>query len=236
MSKYRHLFFDLDNTLYDFDKNAYQAMKMAFEQIHLIEQLPDFDTYFQEYLLINDALWAEYREKKISKDYLRGERFKRSLAIFGITPESEPTKIDDRYLQIMSTQTELFPNVIEILTALKNRGYQLHIITNGFKEVQHDKLINTGLGHYFTCVYISEEIKSPKPSREIFEYAIKSSNARKKESIMIGDSWESDIIGAKNFGIDQVYFDLLKTPVDYGVYGKATYTITDLNELLTLFN
>jgi putative hydrolase of the HAD superfamily len=235
MSKYRHLFFDLDNTLYDFDKNAYQAMKMAFEELHLVEKLPSFDSYFQEYLKINDALWAEYREKKISKDFLRGERFKRSLALFGIEPELPPTQIDDLYLQIMATQTELFPNVIEILTALKNRGYLLHIITNGFKEVQHDKLINTGLDQFFTCVYISEEIKSPKPSREIFEYAIKSSNARKKESIMIGDSWESDIIGAKNYGVDQVYFNLFKTPIDDDINGEATYTITDLNELLTLF-
>jgi putative hydrolase of the HAD superfamily len=235
MSKYRHLFFDLDNTLYNFDKNAYQAMKLAFEQLNLMGKLSDFDVYFSEYLRINEELWTEYRNKKISKDYLRGERFKRSLALFAITYELEPLQIDDRYLQIMSTQTELFPNVIEILSTLKMRGYQLHIITNGFKEVQTNKLINTGLDKYFTYVYISEEIKSPKPSREIFEYAIKSSNARKKESIMIGDSWESDIIGAKNFGIDQVYYDFLKSPIEIGIYGKATYTITDLNELLTLF-
>jgi len=236
MSKYRHLFFDLDNTLYDFDKNAFLAMKMAFDQLKLMEKLVSFDLYFQEYLVINDALWAEYREKKISKDFLRGERFKRSLALFGIVPDMKYLAIDDLYLKIMSTQTVLLPNAIEILSTLKSRGYHLHIITNGFKEVQHNKLINTGLDRYFTFVYISEEIKSPKPSFEIFEYAIKSSNARKTESIMIGDSWESDVIGAKNFGIDQVYFDLIKTPVEYGDFGEPTFTIINLNELLTIFD
>lgn len=235
MSKYRHLFFDLDNTLYDFDKNAYLAMKIAFEQLGLLPLINNFDTFFENYQTVNNLLWAEYREKKITKDFLRGERFKQSLASFQVFPTMEYTAIDDLYLKIMGTQTELFPNTLQILNTLKNRGYKLHIITNGFKEVQHHKLINTGLGSYFTNVYISEEIKSHKPSGEIFEYAIKSSNARKKQSIMIGDSWESDILGAKNAGIDQVYFNFTNEPINFAPYGSPTYTITNLNELLTLF-
>ena len=234
MTKYKHLFFDLDNTLYDFDGNAYLAMKEAFKQLGLYEQLPSFEAYFKVYVPINHALWALYREKKMAKEVLRGKRHADSLAKFGLVPDVDPITIDDLYLKMMTTQTNLFPETIEILEALQDKGYKLHIITNGFKEVQHDKLVNTGLKKFFTDVYISEDIKSPKPSREIFEHSIKSSNARKSESLMIGDSWESDIIGAKKFGIDQVYFKLYDEAIDYNGYGAPTYTITNLRELLEI--
>lgn len=234
MSKYRHLFFDLDNTLYDFSLNAFLAMKEAFKQLNILPLLPSFEEYFGVYAQINDQLWAEYREKKITKDFLRACRFERSLKEFGIVPKVEYSEIDDFYLKIMSVQTNLFPGTSEVLTELKNRGYQIHIITNGFKEVQYDKLQNTGLDKFLTNVFISEEIKSHKPSKEIFEYAIKSSNARKKESLMIGDSWESDIVGAKNFGIDQVFFNPEKLDVDFENYGEPTYTINYLKQLLTI--
>ena len=232
--KYRHLFFDLDNTLYDFDTNAFLAMKEAFTQLGIIRLLPSFDQFFPVYTAINDELWALYREKKILKEVLRGERFERSLGHFEIYPTIPYTEIDDLYLKFMTTQTNLFPETIEVLTQLKNRGYNLHIITNGFKEVQGKKLENTGLGKFMTNVFISEDLKSPKPQREIFEYSIKSSNARKKESLMIGDSWESDIIGAKNFGIDQVFFNPSKQVVDYKPYGEPTFTIEELTQLLDI--
>jgi putative hydrolase of the HAD superfamily len=191
-------------------------MKEAFTQLGITNTLPSFDLFFPIYLVINDELWAEYRGKKISKDVLRGLRFERSLGEFGIVPDIHYTQIDDLYLKIMTTQTNLIPE------------------TNGFKEVQHDKLVNTGLNKFITNVFISEDIKSPKPSHEIFEYSIKSSNARKKESLMIGDSWESDIIGAKNYGIDQVFFNPGKLIVDFENYGEPTFTIEELNQLLII--
>lgn len=234
MTKYRHLFFDLDNTLYDFDTNAKLALKEALDQLNILSKQTSFNEYFEVYTRINDGLWALYREKKLAKEILRGRRHLESLAEFDIIPEIAPTKIDDLYLEIMSTQTKLFPDTIEVLTELKKRGYKIHIITNGFIEVQHDKLKNTGLDKFITNTYISEELKSPKPSKEIFEYAIKSSNARKKESIMIGDSWESDIIGAKNFGIDQIYFNLNKIDVDLLENKNATFIVTSLSELLNI--
>lgn len=234
MLKYKHLFFDLDNTLYDFESNSYLALKQAFIQLGLFDKIDSFDAYFKVYSQNNEQLWVEYREKKIAKELLRGKRHKMSLQEFGVEHEINPIMIDDLYLKEMVTQTELFPQAVEVLTELKKRGYHIHIITNGFREVQHDKLQNTGLSEFLTDVYISEEIKSPKPSREIFEYAIKSSNARKNESLMIGDSWESDIIGAKNFGIDQVYFRLNNSELNFGTYGKPTYTITKLEELLNI--
>ncbi|HNZ72741.1 MAG TPA: YjjG family noncanonical pyrimidine nucleotidase [Prolixibacteraceae bacterium] len=232
--KYRHLFFDLDNTLYDFDTNAYHAMFEAFTQLGIISELPSFDAFFKVYSGINDELWALYRENKIIKEVLRGLRFERSLGAFGIKPNIPYTSIDDLYLKKMTQQTALFPETISILSELKKRGYQLHIITNGFKEVQSDKLRNTGLGMLIKNVFISEIIKSPKPQREIFEHSIKSSNARKKESLMIGDSWESDIVGAKNFGIDQVFFNPSQQEIDMAELGEPTFTITCLSQLLEI--
>ena len=234
MIKYRHLFFDLDNTLYDFEKNSYLALEAVFTQIRIIEELPSFSTYFKVYSRINEALWALYREKKMAKDVLRCKRHEDSLAEFGIKPNIPFIEIDNMYLKYMTTQKELFPGTLELLDYLKSKGYKLHIITNGFKEVQNDKLINTGLKEYFTDIYISEDIKAQKPSRKIFEYAIKSSNARKNESIMIGDSWESDVIGAKNFGIDQVYFKIDDSPISIEKFGAPTHTITELNQLRTI--
>lgn len=235
MPKYRHLFFDLDNTLYNFEANSYLAMKNAFEKLGLLQQLESFDTYFSTYIVVNDALWADYRQKKISKEFLRGKRHQDSLMHFGIVPDLPFTKIDDVYLEMMTAQTELFPDALAVLSTLKQKGYFIHIITNGFKEVQHEKIQKTSLSEYISDVYISEEIRAPKPSREIFEYAIKSSNARKRESIMIGDSWESDIIGAKKFGIDQVFFRLNNQAIDYGTWGAPTFTITRLTDLLDIF-
>ncbi|MDA3880407.1 MAG: YjjG family noncanonical pyrimidine nucleotidase [Prolixibacteraceae bacterium] len=235
MLKYRHLFFDLDNTLYNFEANSYMAMKNAFQKIGLLELLDSFDAYFETYIGVNDALWADYRQKKISKEYLRGKRHEESLARYNITSGLSFTKIDDIYLEMMTHQTELFPDALEVLSALKQKGYLIHIITNGFKEVQHEKIEKTKLAQFVTDIYISEDIKAPKPSRAIFEYAIKSSNARKNESIMIGDSWESDIVGAKKFGIDQVFFRLNDDPVDYGDCGSPTFSIYKLSDLLEIF-
>jgi putative hydrolase of the HAD superfamily len=156
MPKYRHLFFDLDNTVYDFETNSYLAMKNAFDKIGLLSKLSSFDNYFKTYIKVNDALWTEYREKKITKDYLRGKRHQDALAEFQIEPHMEFTDIDDTYLEMMTHQTELFPNTLEVLSALRKKGYNLHIITNGFKEVQHKKLKKTKKSDYENDVYKSE--------------------------------------------------------------------------------
>lgn len=234
MTKYKHLFFDLDNTLYDFEANSYMAMKEAFNELELLDKLPSFDQYFKVYSEINAALWAEYREQRMPKDILRTKRHTDSLAQFDLEPEMGATRLDDLYLEKMTTQTELFPNTIDVLAELQTRGYKIHIITNGFKEVQHQKIENTGLMPFLTNVFISEVIQAPKPAYKIFEYAIKSSNARKSESLMIGDSWESDIEGAKKYGIDQVFFQLNKQVLDYTKLGKPTFIITELNDLLKI--
>lgn len=200
---YTHLFFDLDNTLWDFSANSREALKQTLEKLGLISRLDSFDAYFKYYEQINESLWAEYRAKKINKQTLIAERFSRSLEAFEIK-EQDWEGINRLYLESMALQTRLFPGTRETLAYLKKKGYQMHIITNGFSEVQHAKLNNCGLTDFFGKVFISEEIKTTKPHREIFEHALKSTNAKKQKSIMIGDSWETDIEGAMAFGMDQV--------------------------------
>lgn len=205
MRKYEFLFFDLDNTLWDFSSNSREALKETLEKLNLISQVSSFDNYFTIYEQINESLWSDYREKKISKHDLIVERFSRSFGAFKIT-NLDWEGINHLYLERMALQDKLFTGTFETLENLKAKGYQMHIITNGFKEVQHAKLKNSGLTDFFGKVFISEEIHTTKPHREIFEYALKTTNASKKKSVMIGDSWETDIEGAMAFGIDQIMF------------------------------
>ena len=180
-------------------------MKQTLEKLDFINQLGSFDAYFNIYEQINESLWADYRAKKITKQALIVDRFSRSLEAFHITNQ-DWEGINRQYLEFMGLQTKLFPDTHKTLAYLKAKGYQMHIITNGFKEVQHAKLKNCGLSGYFGKVFISEEIHATKPHREIFEHALKSTNASKKKSVMIGDSYETDIEGALSFGIDQIMF------------------------------
>jgi len=205
MRTYDHLFFDLDNTLWDFTNNSRLAMKQTMEQNGLLAKLDSFDSFFHDYEQINHSLWNDYHLKKITKQKLIIDRFSRSLKSYGIH-NYDWIELNRLYLENMALQTQLLPGSIKTLTSLKSKGYQMHIITNGFREVQHSKLINCGLSPFFTKIFISEDIQTTKPHRQIFEHALKSTNARKSRSIMIGDSWETDIIGALEFGMDQIMF------------------------------
>lgn len=248
--KYDHIFFDLDHTLWDFQANSRQALKLALEKYQLLDQLPSFDEFVTVYEEINEKLWADYREKKISKFTLTGLRFSMSLESFDIS-ETDNQELNDCYLDFMAEQTGLYPGTLELLKYLKTRGYLMHIITNGFQEVQLKKLKNSGLNQFISKVFISEVVQSPKPERGIFEYALKSSNAKKARSIMVGDNWEVDILGALNFGIDQVMFmnnkqNPVPEEIDQQIKDQGpvffiqqkrnkTYFVQTLNQLRELF-
>ncbi len=204
LKKYTHIFFDLDNTLWDFERNSRNAMFEAFG-IFRLEPVINFDQFFSIYLKHNHALWDLYRKNEIGKKELTRLRFENTfneLSVKGVDPE----EMNTCYLDVMPKQKVLYEGVSELLEFLKAKKYHLFIITNGFKEVQLKKLESSGLKQYFTKIFISEEIKTPKPGRRIFEYAVKSANAKKLKSLMIGDDWEVDVLGAVNFGIDAVHF------------------------------
>lgn len=203
--KYTHLFFDLDNTLWDFDRNARLAMRDTVEELKLRDKIEDFDQFYTFYEGVNHQLWEAYRKQEVRKNELITKRFADTLNEFKLKG-IDPVAMNNLYLAHMARQTGLVEGSVELLTTLKQRNLRLQIITNGFREVQLNKLKNSGLAHFFDHVFISEDLSFPKPDIRVFQHAIRSSNAKKEKSIMIGDNWETDILGARNFGIDQVFF------------------------------
>jgi len=181
-------------------------MQVIFQKLNL-GHTHDFNLFFETYTRHNDLLWLSYRNNEVIKKDLTRLRFQNTfddLEIKGIEAE----KMNELYLNEMPNQKILNEGVIEILNYLKKKRYRLNIITNGFSEVQRKKIETSGLKPYFDKIFISEEIKSPKPERAIFEYAVKSSNARKSQSLMVGDDWEVDVLGAVNYGIDAVHYQI----------------------------
>lgn len=232
--KYKHIFFDLDNTLWDFKRNSFFAMEAAFDSLSISEQNIDFNHFFDTYSKHNHHLWSEYRNNRVTKKDLTKKRFQFTFDELGIN-EIDPHYMNAVYLEEMPGQTNLIDGTKEILEYLKSKHYNLYIITNGFEEVQMKKLESSGLSSFFEKVYISDVIKSPKPNHKIFEFAIKSSNAKKNESLMIGDDWNVDILGAVGFGIDSVYanpFDSVSESLEIKkIKSNSIYLINDLIQL-----
>jgi len=205
IKKYKHIFFDLDHTLWDFERNAEETKREMFEELRLKERgISSYDTFREEYVIINQALWALYREDKIEKDDLNFRRFHDTLCVFGIDDRILGEEMAKAFIEGITSKTYLFPYTRELLDYLSPK-YPLHIITNGFEEVQYGKLKNSGLGKYFTTVITSEAAGSKKPDPEIFRYALKEAGAHAFESLMIGDDLEVDMAGARQLGIDQLY-------------------------------
>ena len=229
--RYKHLFFDLDHTLWDFDANA----RTTLEQLHIDLNLPekgihDFDLFYRNYLAHNERLWTKYRNGHIRQDELRLKRMWLALLDFHIADEALAKQMSELFLQLLPTRTLLFPDTIEVLHYLRGKGYGLHLITNGFDEIQHCKLKSSGLDEFFKVVVTSECSNSLKPQPEIFDYALKATGASTEESLMIGDSLEVDIAGAKAVGMDQVHVNYQDLPQEL----KPTYTIRHLKELRSI--
>lgn len=204
---YKHLFFDLDHTIWDFDKNAEETLHELYHSYNLKDLgLYSADHFIETYTLNNHQLWAEYHIGKITKEKLRETRFSKTFIDLGLSPDHIPYKFEDDYVNICPTKTNLFPKAHETLAYLKNK-YVLHLISNGFKESTELKVSNNGLSGYFENVVISEVVGYNKPDKAIFDHALNLANAGVTESIMIGDSLEADIRGAQNYGMKAIYFN-----------------------------
>lgn len=230
--KYEHLFFDLDHTLWDFDANAKLTLLELHETMDLAKKgVYDFDLFYTNYLQHNARLWARYRNGFVKQAELRLKRMRLTLLDFKIGDDALAADMSARFLEMLPARTTLFPYAIEILEYLAGKNYQLHLITNGFEEVQHHKINNSGINHFFNHVITSESSNSLKPNKEIFDYALALTKANVKQSIMLGDDIEADIIGASNAGMDQVYINHLQKVPDF----KPTYMVHSLQELMDIF-
>ena len=217
------VFFDLDHTLWDFDRNSGLAFERVFKK-HKIE-LPLTD-FLKVYEPINFAYWKKYREDIVTKEELRRGRL---METFGNFRMKFPTETIDLlaqcYIEELPLDNHLFLGAVEILEYLSIK-YKLHIITNGFEEVQHLKLQNSGIKKYFSTVTTSEEVGLKKPHPVIFETALSKALAGSKNSIMIGDSLEADIVGAQNVGMHTLFFNYRNE-----IITAPHFTITELSEI-----
>ena len=226
--KYKHLFFDLDHTLWDFDANARTTLEQLHIDLKLVDKgVHDFELFHKNYLQHNEKLWARYRNGYIKQEELRLKRMWLTLLDFHIADEELARQLSELFLQLLPTRTILFPDTKEILKYLQDKGYKMHLITNGFELTQHSKLKSSGLDIFFKEVITSERSNSLKPQKEIFEYALNKSGAAVEQSIMIGDSLEVDIAGAMGVGMDQVHVNYNDQPQDL----NPTYTVRTLKEL-----
>ncbi len=217
------IFFDLDHTLWDFEKNS----ALTFERILKLNRVSvDLEKFLEIYIPVNLAYWKLYREERISKEDLRFHRLKVTFNKLGYAIDSDTIHtLANDYIGLLSSFNHLFPNTLEILDYLKP-NYRLHIITNGFKEIQEKKLRNSGILDYFELIVNSESAGVKKPNPRIFKMALKMAGVSCRNSIMVGDNLEADILGAKAVGFHTLHFNVHKDP-----FHKHCKMITDLSEI-----
>jgi len=237
LKKYTHVFFDLDHTLWDYDTNVRESLSELFEHYTLNDLgILTNDHFYNAFIEVNYGLWGLYNTGKIDKVNLRKERFKRIFEHLGADGMSVPLDMEEDFMNRTSSKKNLFPHSVEILTYLQER-YKLHIITNGFNESQALKMTSSGLHPYFGLVITSETIGYKKPDKRIFEYAMSQLGTIAEDCIMIGDSLQSDILGAQSVNMDQVFFNPDGKPCVIMPDGQEvcpSYTISCLSELKEL--
>lgn len=203
----KHIFFDLDHTLWDFDKNSALAFKRVFLK-HNIEL--ELEIFLKAYEPINFKYWKEFRDERVTKEQLRRGRL---TDTFKILKKEYPLEMIDllahSYIEELPFDNHLFSGTQELLAYLSEK-YTLHIITNGFEEVQHLKLKNSNIDHFFDTVTTSEEVGVKKPNPKVFHRALEKAAALSQESVMIGDTFEADILGAEGIGMQTIFYNYRK--------------------------
>lgn len=227
LKKYKHIFFDLDRTLWDFDAAAEVAFERIYEQYNLKSLgIPSAHEFHEVYHPLNERLWELYREDKITKADLNRTRFLKPLEHYGIHDVELADHLSEDYVYWSPRIVKLVPGTMELLNYLKPK-YHLHLITNGFEEVQDTKLTLSGMKPYFETLTVSEEVGVKKPNPEIFQYALNKAHATAEESLMIGDEMAVDIDGARAAGIDTVLFN----PKGEKIEGTRTFEVRNLQEI-----
>lgn len=227
MKDYRHVFFDLDHTLWDFEKNSTETLLEVFSNNKLKEAgIRSEQEFLNRYHHYNEIYWELFQHGKIKREELRFARFRDTLSDFEIQNPELVKALSENYIDILPTKTNLFDDTIEILEYLLPK-YALHIVTNGFEEVQFKKLRNSDIEKYFRYIITSEMAGYQKPDRLIFKYALEKTNATVRESIFVGDNMKADIDGAKAVGMDQVFYNPNRTPHKE----QVTFEIVRLSQL-----
>ncbi|RNL85670.1 noncanonical pyrimidine nucleotidase, YjjG family [Sinomicrobium pectinilyticum] len=222
-NKITDVFFDLDHTLWDFEKNSALTFGHLLEKHRMGIPLGDF---LEVYVPVNRKCWEEYREGRIDQIELRRRRLRETFFTLGASVEHNfIDQLSEDYIRYLTKYNHLFDHTTEILSYLKP-GYRLHIITNGFDKVQDKKLFNSGIHTYFTHVVNSETAGVKKPHPAIFEHALQRAGIKAENSVMIGDDFVADIQGAMKVGMHAIHYNTRK---ERG--GEEVITIHDLLEI-----
>lgn len=229
MKNIKHIFFDLDHTLWDHDANAEKVLKDLYDDYDLKSRLAvDKATFLKKYNKINHKLWDDYNHGKIGRDYLRNERFRLVLEACGADRTHDSLEMSDYFLHHCPRQKGIIDGADVVLNYLVQK-YEMSIITNGFEDVQEIKLQTSGLGKYFRYVFTSESIGSKKPDPAIFEHALRVAGVKSDEVVMIGDNLKADVGGALNAQIIPIYFNPLGA-----VKSTCQWQISHLSELMKI--
>jgi putative hydrolase of the HAD superfamily len=204
---YTCILFDLDHTLWDYELNSRETLLELFHQHDLPSKgVYDFDNFFHQFRVVNTELWDLYDNGKIDSHVIRNERFRKIFQFFYLFDDALCQQVSHDYLNTCPTKGNLMPHALDVLDYL-NEKYTLTIITNGFEEIQNRKLSSSKITSYFNHIITSQQAGCKKPSREIFDYALRLNSAECHQAIMIGDNLKTDIGGARNASIDCVFFN-----------------------------
>jgi len=215
MMHYKDLFIDLDDTLYDTHGNSMIALKKLFDERNWKEIMPSYEAFRDAYFATNVDVWAKYAHGEIDRNTLIVERYRRPVTEMvrqcgGDTSWITPqwcVEASNRYGDLISREPGTVPGAKQLLEYLRQKGYRLHICSNGFHEVQSRKLKSAGLDGYFATIILSEDAGVNKPHKEFFDYALAKTGAQRATTIMIGDHYDTDIAGAINAGLDTIFFN-----------------------------
>lgn len=232
--KYTDVFIDFDDTIFDTYNNARIALRELFDYFELNRYFDKLEDFTNPYWDTNIELWTQYAKGEIDRDFLIVERFRRPLACGkGLEPTREYClEVSDKFLDLNGCQKGILPGARELLDYLHSR-YRLHLCSNGFHEVQYKKLRSSDTDRYFNTVILSEDANANKPHKEFFDYALKQSGAKRETTVMIGDNWNTDIMGAQNSGIDAIYFNRWSYAPETAVDNvKTVNRLTDIINIL----
>lgn len=225
---YKHLFFDLDHTLWDFEKNSAECLADIYNVFKFKElNISNLGAFQQEFSIVNRHHWSLLEQNLITHEELRQRRFQETLENLGA--KIEPTfglEINEYFLELLPKKAHLIEGTIELLEYLLP-NYELHIISNGWQDIQVNKMKSSEIHHYFGEIITNELAGTRKPNRRIFDYAVEVTNANLSESLMIGDNYEADILGAINASMDTVFYN----PDNIPTSEKPTFEIKQLIEL-----